>query len=59
MLRDVRKQSGMTQTELANAIGVQQTIISNWETGERQMPIKHIAAIVRLTGCKLEDLIKV
>ena len=59
MLRDVRKQAGMTQTDLANAIGVQQTIISNWETGERQIPIKYIAAIVRLTGCKLEDLIKV
>jgi transcriptional regulator with XRE-family HTH domain len=59
MLRDVRKQANMTQADLARAIGVHQVVVSNWETGKLQIPIKHITAIVRLTGCKLEDLIKV
>lgn len=59
MLRDVRKQAGMTQTDLANAVGVKQPVVSDWETGARTMSVKYITAIVRLTGCKLEDLIKV
>lgn len=59
MLRDVRKQAKMTQADLAQKLGVHQVVISYWETGRLQIPIKHIAAIVRLTGCKLEDLIKV
>lgn len=32
MLREMRKKLGMTQVELAEALGVSQVTISSWET---------------------------
>ena len=34
-LKQLRREKGITQTELASIIGVQRTTIANWETGVR------------------------
>lgn len=35
-IKTVRESLGMTQTEFADALGVQQTAVSHWENGARR-----------------------
>lgn len=35
-IREARKAAGLSQTELGDAMGVTQSVVSNWETGELQ-----------------------
>ena len=44
-LRELRKERKMTQTELANALGVAMNTESIWERGERQPDNKELCII--------------
>ncbi|MDO8474593.1 MAG: helix-turn-helix domain-containing protein [Candidatus Rokubacteria bacterium] len=37
-LRRIRAEMGLTQTELAEALGVHRVTVARWETGERGIP---------------------
>lgn len=52
-LKDLRKAAGMTQKEVANHLGVDQTTISKWENG---VQVPAWAEAVRL--CRLLDNIQ-
>jgi len=56
-LRDRRLAAGMNQTELAEAAGCQQSTISQIETGTRRGGVDLLAAIARVLGCTVDDLI--
>ena len=43
-------QMGLTQTELGRVLGVDQSVVSRWETGELIPSDKHKAAIFRFSG---------
>ena len=45
-----RQKYGLTQTELAKVIGIDQSQVSRWESGENQVPI----SVLKLLDC-LED----
>lgn len=34
-IKEIRQEKGLTQTELANKIGISQAGITKWETGDR------------------------
>jgi len=56
-LKQIRKERGMTQTDLAQMIGVSKSLISNYEAGLRHriaFPIQ--VSIANALGCSLEDL---
>ena len=36
MIKQLRTQIGMSQAQLADALGVSQSLITHWETGRRQ-----------------------
>lgn len=57
-LREIRKHRGITQVQLAEIIGVEQSTISQWETGRAQPSLKIAAKIAAALGCKIDDLIK-
>ena len=38
LLRDARKRAGFTQMELASALDVHETLVSQWETGRKTPP---------------------
>lgn len=50
VLRQARKEAGLTQTELAKRIGRKQGHISIIETGVRRIDLIEFCAIVRATG---------
>ena len=53
LLRQARKEAGMSQQELAARAGVTQSVISAYESGHRQPAIPTLAALVDATGNKL------
>ncbi len=53
LLRQVRKQAGMSQAELAARAGVTQSVISAYESGHRQPAVPTLAALVDAAGYEL------
>ena len=50
VLREARKGAGLTQRQLADAIGRPYTVIANIERGERQIDVVEFIAIARALG---------
>ena len=42
---------------LAKALGIHQTTIANWRSGERRPHPKHLAALAEHYGCSVEKLV--
>ncbi len=53
LLRQARKQAGLSQVELAQRAGVTQSVISAYESGHRQPSIPVLTALVDATGYEL------
>ena len=47
-VRNLRKQQGWNQQELARRVGVSQTLVSLWEHGERQIPTGRLRQLHQL-----------
>jgi transcriptional regulator with XRE-family HTH domain len=59
-LAKLREQAGLTQRQLAEALGVTITTISNWERGVKE-PNLNFAQVKRVTEvlqCSLDDLVE-
>ncbi|WP_311270513.1 LexA family transcriptional regulator [Sphingobium sp. WCS2017Hpa-17] len=55
-IRDVRKARGITQSDLAEAIGVGVPQISRIESGKVDIPLSRIVQIAQALGCQIADL---
>lgn len=53
-----RMAAGMTQAQLAEAIGVKPQQIGNWERGERNPKIEALQKMADALGCELNELMK-
>jgi predicted nucleotidyltransferase/DNA-binding XRE family transcriptional regulator len=53
LLRQARKEAGMSQQDLAARAGVTQSVISAYESGRRQPAVPTLAALVDATGSEL------
>ena len=58
-LAKLRQQAGLTQQELANAIGVTQKTISIWEKGtvEPKLTFEQTKLLMEVLNCTLDELI--
>jgi transcriptional regulator with XRE-family HTH domain len=56
-LASMRKARGLTQTELADSIGVKQYVIASYETGRSQMPISLIHPVASALGVAPAELL--
>lgn len=56
-LQELRKQKGMTQEELAEALYVSRTAISKWESGRGYPNIDSLKAISRFFSVSLDELL--
>ena len=50
-LKTLRKEVGMSQSDLANALGIERSTIAKYETGDRYPDIEML--------CKIADVLKV
>jgi len=57
-LKRCRIAAGLTQKQLADAIGVPQQHISRWETGERTPTAETLLKISKVLKCTMEELIE-
>lgn len=52
----LRKEQGMTQAELARAIGVSQQTVFAYELGDRRVSVLIVAKLARVFGVAIEEL---
>lgn len=52
LLIDTRRRAGVTQTELAAALGRYQSFVANYESGQRRIDVVEFAAICAALGVK-------
>ena len=57
LVADQRKAKGMTQAELARALGRHQPFIANIESGERRLDIVELIEICDVLGADLNEII--
>ena len=55
-LKEKRKKAKLKQAELGKAIGVSQKLISIWETGRQELPVRHAKELAKVFGCDWKEL---
>ena len=55
-IEHMRKQRNMTQSELAQLLGVSQANISQWETGEAMPRADKVRELAKILKCSIDDL---
>ena len=51
-----RKKAGLTQKQLADMIGVKNTAVSNWESGNNSIDIDTLCSVCDVFGITLNDI---
>ncbi len=55
-LVELRKKYGLTQSELAILVGVQQNTVSQWESGKRNPSSSILPRLADALGCTIDEL---
>ncbi|MCL5612070.1 MAG: helix-turn-helix domain-containing protein [Chloroflexi bacterium] len=58
LLRRIRQDKEIRQIELAEKLGVPQSFVSKYESGERRLDILEIRQICKKVGISLEDFVR-
>ncbi len=56
-IKDIRMRRGLTQSEVASALGVSSVVYSRYETGTRQPPIDAIIQMADIFECSVDHLL--
>lgn len=56
-VKNLRIQNGIAQTELARAIGVSQTHLSNIETGKVGLTTENLVRLADVLNCSLDEIL--
>lgn len=56
-LKEIRKERGLTQQQLADSCGVQNTCIANYEAGIREPRLSEAKKMAAALNCTLDELI--
>lgn len=55
-LKELRKNKGLTQIQLAEKVGVNQSTFANWESGRRVPLFRTVIELAKLLGASLDYL---
>lgn len=55
-IKELRKSAGLTQTKFAEAMGVTQSTVSQWESGRVLPDTSKLPKIAEVLGCSMADL---
>lgn len=58
LIREVIKEKGFTNKEVANLMGVDQNTISRYAKGRIKITLESAAKLARVLNCKVDDLYK-
>lgn len=58
LLREMRVEAGLTQTDLAARIERDQTFVSRYESGQRRLDVLEVREICQAIGINLEEFVK-
>lgn len=58
LLRQVRADAGLTQTDVAQRLGRPQSFVSKYESGERRLDILELREVCRAIGMPLPEFIR-
>lgn len=58
VIRTRREAKGLTQGQLAKAMGVDQTAVSQWERGETLPRAERLPDLARILGCSIDQLLR-
>lgn len=47
LIREIREDRDLTQTQVAKALGIAQQYYSKYETGEYELPIRHLVGLAK------------
>jgi transcriptional regulator with XRE-family HTH domain len=56
-IAQLRKDSGITQVQLAQVMEVSQQTVTSWEVGRRGVPVSAVPTLARALGCTVETLV--
>lgn len=56
-LKEIRKQKGISQAELARRVGCSQVSICNFESGRMNPSLETLVKLSKALDCSLEDLV--
>lgn len=48
IIRDLREDADLTQTQVAEILGTSQTMYARYERGASELPIRHLISLCRL-----------
>lgn len=54
---ELRKESNITQVQLAATLGISQQTVASWEVGRRGVPVSMLPALARTLGTSVEELV--
>lgn len=58
LLRGVRSEAGLTQTDLARRLGQPQSFVSKYESGERRLDVLELRQVCQAIGISLPEFIR-
>ena len=53
-----RKKAGLTQMDVAKALGITDSAVNQWEKGKTFPNTKQLPKLAKLYGCTIDDLLK-
>jgi transcriptional regulator with XRE-family HTH domain len=56
-IADLRKDAGLTQTQLADKVGVSQQIIASYENGKRNFPVGRLLEVAEALNISASELL--
>ena len=56
-LRDMREDNDLTQAQVAEVLGIDQRVYSNYETGKREIPTRFIVALAKFYGTSADYIL--
>jgi len=58
LLRQVRIDAGLRQSDVAKALHMPQSVVSKYESGERRLDILELREVCKATGLTVQDFIE-
>ncbi|WP_344458250.1 helix-turn-helix transcriptional regulator [Actinocorallia aurantiaca] len=57
LLKELRREAELTQVQVAKALGVPQSFVSKYESGERRLDVIELGHVARALGLSLRDVL--